>query len=276
MTYVIKLIIDLFCRRWTPPVLRCVIYHLFHQILFKCHFLYIYIYIYISYIVRLFLACNPRYGKFMFQNNDCHCVRGLMSVSWLKNFGSWLHWIMDYRYISQKACAGETAPPLPWASTNSVVFQCVPIMQINTASPLGHHSELPSASGIPVYLWLQWSSSVFQLCKLTLDRHWDTTGCWNQPVWFQWHPSVLVAPVVFQCVLSSSIPVYWQNLVRGASSQVTSQHATPYVYNLYGHSCLSLTVFIWTAIPYSKTIMVLIYIYIYIYHIYIYMYQRHA
>ena len=41
---------------------------------------------------------------------------------------------------------------------------------------------------------------VFQLCKLTLDCHWDTTGCKHQPVWFQWHPSVLVAPVVFQCV----------------------------------------------------------------------------
>ena len=95
-----------------------------------------------------------------------------------------------------------------------------------------------------MYLWLQWYSSVFQLCKLTLDRHWDTTRCKHQPVWFQWHPSVLVAPVVFQCVPimqintgsplehhwvlasasvvpvasqctcgSSGLPVYWQNLV---------------------------------------------------------------
>ena len=31
------------------------------------------------------------------------------------------------------------------------------------------------SSGLPVAF--QWSSSVFQLCKLTLDRHWDTTGC---------------------------------------------------------------------------------------------------
>ena len=46
----------------------------------------------------------------------------------------------------------------------------------------------------------QWPSSVFQLCKLTLDRHWDTTGCQHQPVWFQWHSSALVASVVFQCV----------------------------------------------------------------------------
>ena len=49
-----------------------------------------------------------------------------------------------------------------WSSSGfPVVFQCVPIMQVNTGSPLGHH-------------WV--------------------------PVWFQWHPSVLVAPVVFQCV----------------------------------------------------------------------------
>ena len=32
-------------------------------------------------------------------------------------------------------------------------------------------------------------------------------------MWFQWHSSVLVAPVVFQCGLSSGIRVYWQNLV---------------------------------------------------------------
>ena len=32
-----------------------------------------------------------------------------------------------------------------------------------------------TSSGLPVAF--QWSSSVFQLCKLTLDRHWDTTGC---------------------------------------------------------------------------------------------------
>ena len=55
-----------------------------------------------------------------------------------------------------------------------------------------------ASSGLPVAF--QWSSSVFQLCKLTPDRHWDTTGCFHQPVWFQWHSSVPVAPVVFQCV----------------------------------------------------------------------------
>ena len=55
-----------------------------------------------------------------------------------------------------------------------------------------------ASSGLPAVF--QWWSSVLQLCKLTLDCHWDTTGCSHQPVWFHWHPSVLVAPVDFQCV----------------------------------------------------------------------------
>ena len=89
-----------------------------------------------------------------------------------------------------------------WSSSgNPVAIQCA-----RNLEPSVHWNatgEMPvcfqwSSSGLPVAF--QWSSSVFQLCKLTLDRHWDTTGCKHQPVWFQWHPSVLVAPVVFQCV----------------------------------------------------------------------------
>ena len=48
---------------------------------------------------------------------------------------------------------------------------------IATGTPLGASISQCGSSCIPVYLWLQWSSSVFQLCKLTLDRHWNTTGC---------------------------------------------------------------------------------------------------
>ena len=46
----------------------------------------------------------------------------------------------------------------------------------------------------------QWLFSVFQLCQLTLDCHWDTAGCQHQSEWLQWHHSVLVASVVSQCV----------------------------------------------------------------------------
>ena len=97
---------------------------------------------------------------------------------------------------------------------------------------------LTHVSTSPLLCACLWSSSVFQLCKLTLDRHWNTTGCWYQPMWFQWHPSVLVAPVVFQCGMSSGIPLYWQNLVWKSLGQVTCLCATPNVYNWYGESCL--------------------------------------
>ena len=53
--------------------------------------------------------------------------------------------------------------------------------------------------------------------------------------------------MVFQCGLSSGIPVYWQNLVWRSLGQVTSQHETPDVCNWYGESCLSSTDFIWLA-----------------------------
>ena len=124
-------------------------------------------------------------------------------------------------------------PPLTlsqWSSSgNPVAIQCA-----WNLDPSVHWNATGEMS-----VCFQWSSSVFQLCKLTLDRHWNTTGCKHQPVWFQWHPSVLVAPVVFQCGLSSGIPVYWHNLVWRSMGQVTSQHATPNVYNCYGESCLS-------------------------------------
>ena len=89
-----------------------------------------------------------------------------------------------------------------WSSSgNPVAIQCA--WNLDPSVHWNATGEIPvcfqwSSSGFPVAF--QWSSSVFQLCKLTLDRHWNTTGCKHQPVWFQWHPSVLVAPVVFQCV----------------------------------------------------------------------------
>ena len=61
-----------------------------------------------------------------------------------------------------------------WSSSGFlVVFQCVPIMQINTGSPLGHHWVLASTSVVPVA----------SRC---------TCGSSGLPVWsVQWYPSVL-------------------------------------------------------------------------------------
>ena len=61
-----------------------------------------------------------------------------------------------------------------WSSSGfPVVFQCFPIMQINTGSPLGYHWVLASPSVVPV---------AFQC----------TYGSSGLPVWsVQWYPSVL-------------------------------------------------------------------------------------
>ena len=117
-------------------------------------------------------------------------------------------------------CAWNLDPSVHWNATEEmpvcfqwsssgfpVVFQCVPIMQINTGTPLGASISRCGSSGIPVYLWLQWSSSVFQLCKLTLIATGTPLGasisqCGSSGipvyVWLQWSSSV-VCPVVSQC-----------------------------------------------------------------------------
>ena len=110
-------------------------------------------------------------------------VRGLSYSGLIQNHGCW--------------CTGCPYPEpvvFQWQSSGNLV--CLELRPQCTLEC--HWRNASASSGLPVAF--QWSSSVFQLCKLTLDRHWDTTGCKHQPVWFQWHPSVLVAPVVFQCV----------------------------------------------------------------------------
>ena len=66
---------------------------------------------------------------------------------------------------------------LPWASGLPVLIQCAwnldPSVHWNATGERIVGSQCVS-SGLTVAF--QWSCSVFQLCKLTLDRHWDTTG----------------------------------------------------------------------------------------------------
>ena len=100
-----------------------------------------------------------------------------------------------------------------WSSSGfPVVFQCVPIMQINTGSPLGHHWALSSASVVPV------------------ASH-CTCGYSGVPVWsVQWCPSVLSEsglevnqvirsghfpacnPICIQLVLWESFELNWFHL----------------------------------------------------------------
>ena len=112
----------------------------------------------------------------------------------------------NYDQKISKSVAKRTGSfcPSPWASGNSVAIQwqsSVPGTQtpVYTGMPLEKIFGSKCVSSV-LPMALQWCSNLFPLCKSTLDRHWDTSGLYNQPVWFQWHPSVLAAPVVFQCV----------------------------------------------------------------------------
>ena len=115
----------------------------------------------------------------------------------------WCPVIVFFIFSEQSVEKSETPLTLSqWSSSgNPVAIQCAwnldPSVHWNAIGE-GIVGSQCASSGLPVVF--QWSSSVFQLCKLTLDRQWDTTVCYHQLVWFQWHPSVIVAPVVFQCV----------------------------------------------------------------------------
>ena len=97
-----------------------------------------------------------------------------------------------------------------WSSNGfPVVFQCVPIMQINTGLPLGHHWVLASASVIPVASQCTCGSSCLPIMQINtesrLEHHWVlasasvfpvasqcTCGSSGLPVWsVQWYRSVL-------------------------------------------------------------------------------------
>ena len=71
-----------------------------------------------------------------------------------------------------------TRIPLPWASGLPVAIQwqsSVPGTYTLVYTGMALEKCQCASCGLPVAF--QWSSSVFQLYKLTLDRHWDTSGC---------------------------------------------------------------------------------------------------
>ena len=61
---------------------------------------------------------------------------------------------------------GEMSVCFQWSSSGfPVVLQCVPIMQINTGSPLGHHWVQASASVVPVASQCTCGSSGLPVCS---------------------------------------------------------------------------------------------------------------
>ena len=72
------------------------------------------------------------------------------------NLDSSVHWNATGERIASRQCASNDLP---------VVFQCVPIMQINTGSPLGNHLVLASASVVPVASQGTCGSSGLPVCS---------------------------------------------------------------------------------------------------------------
>ena len=120
-------------------------------------------------------------------------------------------------------CAWKLDPSVHWnaagertvgsqcvSSVLQLVFQCVPIMQINTGSPLGHLRVLASSSMVPAVCQCTCGSSGPPVCSMYTNYHWVATGtplgvsisqCSSSGIpmylWIQWFSSV-DCPVVSQ------------------------------------------------------------------------------
>ena len=74
-----------------------------------------------------------------------------------------VHWNATGERIVGSQCVSSV---FQWSSSGfPVVFQCVPIMQINTGSPLGYHWVLASASVVPVASQCTCGSSGLPVCS---------------------------------------------------------------------------------------------------------------
>ena len=83
--------------------------------------------------------------------------------------------VIETAGIVQTAITNAPLTLSQWSSSgNPVAIQSAWNLDLSVHWNATGESQCAS-SGLPVAF--QWSSSVFQLCKLTLDRHWDTTGC---------------------------------------------------------------------------------------------------
>ena len=122
-----------------------------------------------------------------------------IQCTWKLN--SSVHWNATGEIIVDSQCASSVLPVV--SSGFPVVFQCVPVMQINTGSPLGYHWRLASASVVPVASQCTCGSSGLQCVPIKqintgspLEHHWVLA-------------SASVVPVASQCTCGSSgLPVW--------------------------------------------------------------------
>ena len=99
--------------------------------------------------------------------------RGKLPLPWASGLPVAIQWQSSVSALRPQCtleCHWRNASVLPvvfqWSSSGfPVVFQCVPIMQINTGSPLGHHWVQASASVVPVASQCTCGSSGLPVCS---------------------------------------------------------------------------------------------------------------
>ena len=125
-----------------------------------------------------------------------------MAIQCAWNLYPSVHW----NATGEKLLVASVLPVIfQWSSSGfPVVFQCVPIMQINTGLPLERHWVLASASVVPVAFQCTCGSSGLPVCVPIMQIN---TG---SPLEHHWVlASASVVPVAFQCTCGSSgLPVW--------------------------------------------------------------------
>ena len=149
-----------------------------------------------------------------------------------------VHWSSIVERIFGSLCVSNVLSMVfLWSSSVLQIlsdFHC-----IATGTPFGASIPQCGSGGIPVYLSLQWSSSVCQLCKCALDCHWKTTGvsqCY----------STVVCLVVPQCTESDWVggqqvrslpsmqpPIYTTGITRVVWAKLISFELQPQIHKTY-------------------------------------------
>ena len=126
--------------------------------------------------IFMFSRGSPR-KQVLIQRNECKYHKDILHMTKRVSKKQYpLPWASGLPVAIQ--CPWNLDPSVHWNATGEmpvcfqwspsgfqVVFQCVPIMQIYTGSPLGHHWVLASVSVVPVAFQCTYGSSGLPVCS---------------------------------------------------------------------------------------------------------------
>ena len=158
-------------------------------------------------------------------------------------------------------CAWNLDPSVHWNATGEmpvcfrwssigfpVVFQCVPIMQINTGSPLGHHWVLASASVVPVASQCTCGSTCQSQLGVSLGLHLGSkmkfsalprNNCtWKCKDYSVWNPNFAKLSLIFIEIHKFENPSLTRHFRVGGATQCW--------YDIHFYWVLLMIIFNWT------------------------------